>query len=1210
MYKGPPTRRHDFDFVEDLSAEVEGTEDREKIDEFETVARGPHIKIKIIDKEIMSLLDSGSQITAVSEEFFKRLWERNELKILPVSNLFVTTAIGKKSTTIKQQVWLEVEIEGRSMGYPFLVIPYLTSTIILGNDWMSRNEVVLNYKNKVVEVAGRVVSGSSVSFGRDAPETLVCSRKDKKTYVYVISLHNLSLEESVRPESDKIIRNEIEDIRVSDEDLSGARGKIVDEAMSKRENLGSIASEIKIISTLSENKTEQSKRKDEGMENKIINDHLNDQGKGELRNDDNDGFVNEQDFPGILQSIAGTLALLNERERKIVLDLLQSSQKLFSNKPGCAKGYEHRLKLILKRPSIRHTYPIPYQLREPTRQAIGKMIDNGVIQRAISQYCNPLRIVKKDDGTVRVCLDARLVNEIIEDDHESPPLMNELLQKFHGSRWFSKIDLTQGYWQIKLHEDSRQYTSFLFESKLYQFCRIPFGLKTAGSGFIRALSFALGNEYDPYISCYIDDIVIGTSTFEEHIRVLGGIFQKLTDYNFTLKISKCCFLQERVSFLGFVISRHGISPAPGKLDTIVNFVEPQNKKQLQQFLGVCNYYRQFNVRHSQSVDELRGLLTKNKDWHWTDDHAKAFKKLKIDFQSCIMLKHVIPNAQLRVQTDASDRGISGILYQIDPHGNHNVIAVISRCLTKCEVNYTTTEKELLAVVYAVEKFRVYLLGIRFVIVTDHQCLTFLRSAKFQNSRITRWILLLQQYVFTIEYCRGVDNVVADFFSRNPGGKFSEDHTERIIVSSLHQCFLPVRENPEDTAVLSIALLNSNVDLARSFKSLGVLQKEDAKVKVIMDKCNSSAEVSNFQIYKHILFHQEKNSAEWRIVIPVKLQESLIDAVHVKLGHPGVYKTIGHLKKFYYWKGMVAQVKQWVVRCDMCQRVKYLTIPMGGEFNFVKSREPNDLVTVDYYGPLPTGRGGSQYIFVMLDAFSKYVSLYPIKRATVRVTLNKIFSKFIQKFGKPKRILSDHGTQFTSNLWKTELEANGIQVLYSSIRHPQSNPTERVMRELGRLFRTVCSQKHTKWVEFVPDMEKILNITVHQSTKLSPKELHFGKPIQDDIHELIKFPNTQARSHQYLITMARENMRRNFENRKKTQKHISRVQLGVGDLVLLRVSHLSNALDRMIKKFFHLFEGPYMIIRVIGENAFVLVDPRDNKREIGTYNRSNLRKYYV
>lgn len=907
------------------------------------------------------------------------------------------------------------------------------------------------------------------------------------------------------------------------------------------------------------------------------------------------------------QIITNELMLLKEGQRHLLGKLLENFRVLFSDKPGCAKGYEHQIKLTTERPRVHHNYPIPFALRDPTRKAIETMIKEGVIERGISQYCNPLRIVKKEDNSVRVCLDARFLNKVIEDDQESPPLINELMQKYYEAQWFSKIDLTHGYWQVSLEKSSRPLTAFLFESKTYQFCRIPFGLKTAGSGFMRALSYALKSDFEENISCYIDDILIGTKTFKDHLLVLKRLFQRLVEYNFTIRLSKCVFFQKKVSFLGFEVSMEGISPEKKKLENIINFKEPKNKKQLQQFLGVCNYYRQFNVRHSNSVDSLRELLKKDIIWKWTPVHSTAFQRLKEDLNEGITLKHIIPGGTFRLQTDASDRGIAGILYQINEEGNHNVIGLVSRCLSPAEIKYTTTEKELLAIVYSIEKFRVYLIGIHFEIVTDHQCLTFVQSASFRGGRIARWILLLQQYSFSVVYCRGVDNVVADFFSRNPRGEFAEERREQIVISSLHQCLLPAYDRKETS--FTISMIHYDADFVQSVKTLSEGQRDDPRLKCSFDAYNEKGKDSRFVVYKDILFHREGKDKNWRIVIPAKMQPLVIDAIHNKLGHPGVYKTNAYLKQFYYWRGMSAQVKKHVLCCDLCQRVKYLTIPMEGEHNFIESSGPNDLITVDFYGPLPMARGGMQYIFVVLDAFTKYVSLYPMKKATVRMCIKKITEVFIPKFGKPKRILSDHGSQFTSALWKKQMETEGIKVVYSSIRHPQSNPTERVMRELGRLFRTLCAEKHTKWVHFVPKIEEILNITVHQSTEISPYELQYGLSVQDEIQKLIQFPTNKKPSHEYLITLARDNLKKHFQYRKKQEKKgAPKIELFVGDQVLVRVKHLSNAIDKVVGKFFHLFEGPYKIVRSVGKNAFAVADLKNEQIEKGIYNRCNLRKY--
>ena len=206
--------------------------------------------------------------------------------------------------------------------------------------------------------------------------------------------------------------------------------------------------------------------------------------------------------------------------------------------------------------------------------------------------------------------------------------------------------------------------------------------------------------------------------------------------------------------------------------------------------------------------------------------------------------------------------------------------------------------------------------------------------------------------------------------------------------------------------------------------------------------------------------------------------------------------------------------------------------MEGEFNLVRAEGPRDLVTVDFYGPLPRGRGGVQYLLVVLDAFSKLVRIFTLKHATTHMSLKCILDKYVPECGRPKRILSDNGTQFTSPKWRNALEAQGIRVVFSSIRHPQSNPTERIMREIGRMFRTFCNEKHTSWANYVKEVEILLNITTHFSTQCTPHELHFGMPVGNEIYKVIKYPEEFRINHDYLITLARENILKNFERRKK------------------------------------------------------------------------------
>ena len=237
-------------------------------------------------------------------------------------------------------------------------------------------------------------------------------------------------------------------------------------------------------------------------------------------------------------------------------------------------------------------------------------------------------------------------------------------------------------------------------------------------------------------------------------------------------------------------------------------------------------------------------------------------------------------------------------------------------------------------------------------------------------------------------------------------------------------------------------------------------------------------------------------------------------------------------------------------------------------------------------------------------------MYPIKKANTRTCINKLINNYFVHIGTPKKILSDHGTQFVSPQWRTKLESLGIRVLYSSIRHPQSNPVERTMREIGRILRIYCSERHTNWAKHVDFVQDCLNYTTHQSTGVSPFLLHFNKNPREKILNLFPRLRRETLSREIQIQMANERLQRAFNHRCNSQKTVSRVDLAIGDLVLLRVPHLSNAAQNQTHKFFHVYEGPFRLVKQSGPNAFVLSLPEDTNNVKGVFNRLNLRPYHV
>ena len=1082
--------------------------------------------------------------------------------------MIVSTAIGKKRTSVKKQVYLNFKIGDYKNCFIFLVIPYLSTEIILGNDWNLANGILLNYDSKTISIKKNLVPSNLVLFEGSTSESILTAQRDETTFIYLIELQRFNI-------------NTIEEFKINLE-------KQAEKIENKSVNFERKFSELYIYSMQNRNTIEV-----------LLEAELNQIEDGESFSDD-------------LPSNLCEMSTLNSMEKEQFLQILCEKQKLFSEKPGCAKGYEHEIKLTKANPNIKKTYAVPLALREKVRNKIQEMQNSGIIERSVSPYCNPLRIVSKSNDDVRICLDARQLNSAVEDDHEAPPVIHELLQEFDKCKFFSKIDLKDSFWQVLLKKESRPLTAFLFEGTMYQFIRVPFGLKSAGSALIRALKNALKKaswRLRKAFRLYIDDGVLGTETFEEHLQLLAELFSLLLEFNFTINLKKCEFFQLEISFLGFILSQNGIMPDPSKVANILEFEEPKNQKQLQAWLGVCNYYRRFVMKYHDCMAPFRDLLKKDATWEWTQYHSHAFAELKQKFVETVCLHHILPGKTFKVQADASCHGIGGVIFQIDDEGHERIVSIVSRCLTDVESRYTTTELELLAIVFTIYKLRYYLIGVEFEIICDHQVLTFLNSTTYHNSRLIRWSLLLQQFSFSVVYCRGSENIVADFLSRNPEGRFLEENENVILMATIHQFCQPIYQKIKENSLIIFALNSETITLKSIVKNLAKKQNDDKNIKLILEKIRHKKQIKGeYVVYNEILFHKEKKDENWRIVVPESIKRQLIEKTHEKLGHPGVYKTVAFLRRYYYWRSLKKDVKKLVRACDLCQRVKYLTIAMEGEYQLVAADNPSELVTVDLYGPLPRSRGGVEYIFVVLDSFSKLVRLYTLKKATAKAVVQKILKNYIPECGKMQKILSDNGTQFTASEWRNSLEKEGIKVVFSSIRHPESNPTERVMREIGRMMRTMCKVKHTEWANYVKEIENMLNITSHFSTLLTPHELHFGRPIECEIEKLIKFPEKRTVDHKRYILLARDNIKKAFEGRKKNQKSISKVILKVGDLVLLRVRHLSNALDKVTKKFFHLFEGPYKISKILDKNAFILVEPDDEKVIIGTYNRANLRKY--
>jgi Reverse transcriptase (RNA-dependent DNA polymerase). len=398
---------------------------------------------------------------------------------------------------------------------------------------------------------------------------------------------------------------------------------------------------------------------------------------------------------------------------------------------------------------------------------VTEMEQAGVIEPSQSPWSSPVVIVRKKDGKPRFCIDFRRINQISEKDAYPLPQVQATLDKLRGATYLSTLDLKNGYWQVPLTPESKAITAFTVPGRgLMQFRVLPFGLHSAPATFQRLLDRVLGPELEPNVFVYLDDIIIVSKTFNDHLKLIREVCQRLRHARLRLNIEKCRFCVNQLKYLGHLVDHRGIHTDPDKIDAIRTLKAPTNIREIRRFLGTVSWYRRFIKNFSRTARPLTQLLHKKAKWKWTEEEEIAFQTLKQHLITAPVLACPDFGRPFTLQTDASEYGLGAVLTQEIDH-KERVIAYASRTLNNAEKNYSVTEKECLAIIWGIRKMRPYLEGYHFTVLTDHQALKWLQKIDSPTGRLARWALELQQFDFEIKYRKGSTNQVADALSRQP-----------------------------------------------------------------------------------------------------------------------------------------------------------------------------------------------------------------------------------------------------------------------------------------------------------------------------------------------------------------------------------------------------------------------------------------------------------
>lgn len=845
-----------------------------------------------------------------------------------------------------------------------------------------------------------------------------------------------------------------------------------------------------------------------------------------------------------------------------------------SYKPNCHVKSRVQTKIILTDDVPVNITPRRFAPKE--KQILEKTIEEwlkaGIIKESASEYASPVTLAPKKNGSMRVCVDYRQLNRKILKDCFPMRNIEDQIDSLKSSKVFTVLDLKNSFFHVPVEKSSQKYTSFVTHMGQYEFVMTPFGLSVSPASFSRFVADVFRDQIKRGImKIYVDDVIIPSSTAEENLELLKEILVVAAENGIQFNWEKSQFLKDEVEYLGYVISNGGYKVSPAKIKAVSNYKEPCNAKELQRFLGLTSYFRKFIPGYALTARPLTSLLKKDSRFDFGETQRRSFEQLKERLVSDPVLKIYDPKAVTEVHTDASKEGYGAVLLQKGDDDRFHPIYYMSKQTTSGEKNYSAYLLEVLAVVRAVERFRVYLLGIPFKIVTD--CVAFKHTVKAKklNATVAKWVIALDEYQYQVDHRAGDRMKHVDALSRAPVMMTVGDPLVEMIKNAQRR----------DERLQAILELVKTKEFDDYFVSGDILMK-------IVDGREVTA-------------------------VPAELQTEIIRQAHEN-GHFGVRKLEQIIKRDYHIPQLTAKIKRQIeccVKCILAERKRGKT--EGLLSPIAKGEVPFDTYHVDHLGPMDATEKQYKYLYVVVDAFTKYVWIYPTKTTNAQEVIHRMQLQS-ELFGNPRRIISDRGAAFTSSDFKEYCALQNIEQIEITTGVPRGNgQVERVNQVILAMLTKLSVEDKTKWYKHVGNIQRWINSSFHQSTSVSPFESMFGVQMRhegdirlgellDEI-KLAQFDDQRrdirARARES-IEKAQEGQRRSYNLRAKQAPSYKE-----GDVVAIKRTQFGPG-----KKYAAEYLGPYKITKVKGNDRYDVEKVSGEGPRKTTTAASNMKQYRV
>ena len=1213
------------------------------------------IRVFIKTTRSKALIDTGASLSCISQSFLYQAFPGESISYKP-SKYKVVAGVGGEILKVLGVVEIPLEIQGKIFNSELHVFQKLHKNLILGKDFLSKFKANIDFHRKTVQLDDNTQFSC---FGKQLPSGIVRNSHDilipAQSGMYIpVSVSNyqipyialLESKHSVQPEGYlvakcavkvekgqtmcQILNPTAKSIRISKGKVLASSYPLKDSEIVEVDNPPLVG----MASTAKENIS------------------------------DKEAIKNSDDL-----NIDLTDAKLSEVQKRTLKIKIGQNRDIFAkdiSELGAYKSFTHTIETGEAPPQRRPYYRSTPMARKEQEKQVEEMLKHDIIEPSDSMWQAPVVLVKKPTGEFRFAVDYRQLNNVTKPISQSLPRFESIFDSLGDAqpKFFTTLDMSSGFWQLYLDPKTKHKTTFTTPMGNYNFKRMPFGLVNAPASYTIMMNKVLQGLNWKFLLCYMDDILIFSSSFEEHLNHLDQVFEKLREANLTLKPSKCKFATDRVLYLGHYLSQQGIEVNDRKIEAVKSYPKPTTLKKLRGFLGLCSYYRRFIKDFAKIASPLYKLLKKDAKFEWTANQEDAFLKLKDLLTTTPVLNYPDFSKPFKLTSDASGEGIGYYISQVNDAGEEHPITYGGRALRDREKRYSATDLECLALVEGIRNNHVYLAHKKFVAITDHNALQYLKNVKVTSGRLYRWALELQNYDFEVKHKPGAQNKVADALSRrsyeittNPPAECSEEqmllsiepginiptHTDKD--SNKKMPLLQVQFQYEDNKEPNISVPDPIVSVCTiSSSDLGNAQKECPDFKDIYrylvdselpaGKAHATkviAESDQYIVDNGILYHlysprtrdiQKQQSVIRQLVLPRNKRHEALQAYHDSLlggGHFGFDRTYQSIRQKYYWPKMYKEILDYIEKCDKCQRIKnnsharkapLTNMPVVGKF---------ERWHMDFIGPLTEAENGSKHILLLVDSLTRWPEAFALKSQQAPEVAKVLYEQIFSRYGAPRVLVSDRGQTFMSKLVTAISEIFNVKRHHTSPYHPQTNSTcERFNSTLEQALRAYVKDDHSDWPEMLPGilMSYRKSPSTH-STRFSPYSLVFGSEMNVP-YDTSMTPKSQlsATTKNYIQNIkqkldqsneiAKENI---IEAQQKSKEYYDRKTkeptFKIGDFVLVNNPKIrKNKSKKMDPKQ----DGPYIITHCGPNHTYKLNHIQTGKDKTSLTHANRLKAY--